>query len=69
LARELVITEVPGRSGLYLGVTEGNQFKSIARFTHGRASAEFLVEVLQSVGMVFVDDRKKEEEVGTREVR
>lgn len=64
MARELVITKVPNRSGLFLGVTERGVFKSIARFTHGEQSAEAFVEIMKSVGFKFIDDREREEPDG-----
>lgn len=58
---ELVITRLPNRSGLYLGVQEtGSRTRTLARFTgDGEKSARALVDVLVAAGFRFEDNREE----------
>ena len=55
---ELVIARVPHRSGLYLGVQEGNSFRAIARFMQGERSAREFMDWAIASGVITIDERK-----------
>lgn len=48
---ELVIASLPGRTGLYLGFTEGTTWRSVARFTRGKESAKEFMEWARRAGI------------------
>lgn len=60
MADELVISTLPNRSGLYLGVQEGNTVRPIARFTRGEESAKEFVAWAVHAGATYTDMTGKE---------
>jgi hypothetical protein len=57
--RELVISTVPNRSGLYLCKQEGTTVRPIARFTRGEESAKEFVEWCVKAGIEYKDVREE----------
>lgn len=60
MASELVITSLPGRTGMYLAVQDApNVIRPIARFTKGEASAKEFVDWCVKAGINYEDTRKE----------
>lgn len=57
--RDLVITTIPGRTGLYLAVQEGSTITTLARFTKGQESANEFVDWCVKAGIKYEDARKE----------
>lgn len=58
MASELVIAKLPGRTGTFLCVQEGNAVRPIARFTKGEESAKEFVDWCIMAGIKYEDTRK-----------
>lgn len=52
---ELVISKLPGRTGLYLCVQDPDGVRSIARFTNGEESAKEFVDWAVRAGATYTD--------------
>lgn len=50
---DLVLSEVPGRKGIWLGVQKGNTFYHVAKFRDDEALEHFKEWARQSDGKVF----------------
>lgn len=57
---ELLITTVPGRTGLYLAFQEGTRVTAIARFSRGEESAKQFVAWAKRTGIRCEGDMAKE---------
>jgi hypothetical protein len=57
--RNLVVTTLPNRSGLYLAIQEGSVIKTIARFTRGEESAQELVDWCVKAGIRYENPRSE----------
>lgn len=57
---ELLITTVPGRTGLYLAFQEGTRVTTIARFSRGEESAKQFVAWAKRTGIRCEGDMAKE---------
>lgn len=57
--RDLVITTIPGRIGLYLSIQEGSKITTLARFTKGQESANEFVDWCVKAGIKYEDMRKE----------
>ena len=58
MASELVITSLPGRTGMYLAVQDApNAIRPIARFTRGEESAKEFVAWCVKAGIRYEDTR------------
>ena len=55
---ELVISKLPGRTGLYLCVQEGVNLTTIARFTKGEESAQIFIDWAVKAGAEYTDAKK-----------
>lgn len=55
---ELLITTLPGRTGLYLCKREGNRTRPIARFTRGEESAKEFVDWCVKVGVRYENPKE-----------
>lgn len=55
MADELVISTLPGRTGLYLCKQEGTHVRPIARFTRGEESAKEFVDWAVRAGATYTD--------------
>jgi len=53
MADELVISKLPGRSGLYLCKQEGDGVRAIARFMRGEKSAEEFIAWAVKAGATY----------------
>lgn len=60
MADDLLITTVPGRTGLYLAVQEGTRVTTIARFSRGEESAKRFVAWAKKVGIRCEGDMAEE---------
>jgi hypothetical protein len=50
---DLVVTKLPGRSGLYLAIQNGATIETIARFTKGAESATKFVDWCVQAGIKY----------------
>lgn len=57
---DLVITRLPGRTGMFLAVQEGGVIRTIARFSRGEESAKEFVDWCIKAGINYEDTREKE---------
>jgi hypothetical protein len=57
---ELVITKLPGRTGMFLAVQDGTVIRTIARFTRGEESAKEFVDWCVKAGINYENTREKE---------
>ena len=58
-AHELVISKLPGRTGLYLCKQEGNRVRPIARFMKGEESAQEFVDWAVQAGATYTPTEGK----------
>lgn len=56
---ELVISTLPGRTGLYLCKQEGTSVRPIARFTRGEESAQEFVDWAVRAGATYTDMKER----------
>lgn len=59
-AHELVISTLPGRTGLYLCKQEEERVRPIARFTRGEESAQEFVDWAVQAGATYTPTEEKE---------
>lgn len=57
---DLIVTTVPGRTGLYLALQDGTSIETLARFSRGARSAEKFVDWCVKAGIRYEDTREKE---------
>lgn len=60
MSDELLITTVPGRTGLYLAFREGTRITTIARFSRGEESAKQFLSWAKRTGIRCEGDMVKE---------
>ena len=59
---ELLITSIPGRTGLYLAFREGALLRTVARFSRGAESAEQFMSWAEQAGIRCERDPEKTKE-------